>query len=323
MIKERVFVTRKIPEEGIDLLKKHFTVRVFQSDRIITKEELLRNAKDCQYLLCLLTDPIDSEVLHKLNLKGIANYAVGYNNIDIKTATQLDIPVCNTPGVLTEATADLTWALLLSLSRKIVLADSFIRDGKFSGWGPMLFLGGDFYGKTLGIIGLGRIGTAVARRAKGFGMKVIYYNRTSNEQAEKELSAKKVPLDFLLKRADYVSLHCPYTKETYHLIDEDELSMMKKEAYLVNTARGKVINEQALIRSLKKKKIAGAALDVYYDEPTVSDELKNLPNVVLTPHIGSASIQTRTKMAIMAAENLIAIAEGKQPPNLVNKVLFD
>ncbi len=321
--KEKVLITRKIPKKGIGLLREHFEIKIFQHDRIITKDELIHLGQDCQYLLCLLTDPVDHEVLHHLHLKGIANYAVGYNNIDIKTATELGIPVCNTPGVLTEATADLTWALLLTLSRKILLADSFTRDGKFTGWGPLLFLGGDFYGKTLGIIGLGRIGTAVARRAKGFGMRVIYHNRSTNEEAEKELDVKKVPLEFLLKHSDYISIHCPYTNETHHLIDQNELSMMKKEAYLVNTARGKIINEQALIRSLEEEKIAGVALDVYYNEPTVSDELKSFSNTVLTPHIGSASIQTRTKMAIMAANNLIAIAEGERPPNLVNKEVFD
>jgi len=318
----KVFVTRKIPEAGIKELEKHYKVEIFQEDRPITKKELIKLAKGADGLLCLLTDKIDAEIMDQTGIKAIANYAVGYDNIDIMAATKRKIPVTNTPGVLTEATADLTWALILAVSRRIVEADRFVREGNFRGWEPRLFLGGDFYGKTIGIIGMGRIGKAVARRAKGFGMNILYYSRSSHPEVEKELGAQKVSLTELLSKSDYVTLHCPYTPETHHLLGEKELKLMKPSAYLINTARGKVIDEQALVRLLKAKAIAGAGLDVFYDEPKINPKLVKLENTVLLPHIGSASYKTRTQMSIIAAKNLIAALSGEKPPNIVNPEVF-
>lgn len=319
----KIFVTRKIPQAGIDYLKQYAEVEVYSGDHQISKEELIEKAKGCDGLLCLLTDKIDAEVMDQTGIKAIANYAVGFDNIDIPAATERKIPVTNTPGVLTDATADLTWALILAVSRRIIEADRFVREGKFKGWGPMLLLGGDFKGKTIGIIGFGRIGQAVARRAKGFGMNIIYYSRTRKTEAEEELGAKYVSLEELVKEADYITLHTPYSKETHHLIDEKELSLMKPTAYLINTARGKVVNEPKLIEFLKEKRIAGAAFDVFYDEPKVNPELIKLDNVVLAPHIGSASIESRTKMALIAAENLIQALKGEKPKNIVNPEIYN
>ncbi|UJG43775.1 MAG: D-glycerate dehydrogenase [Candidatus Heimdallarchaeum endolithica] len=319
----KIFVTRKIPREGIELLLKNgFEVEVFEKNEPISREELLSRAKGADGLICLLTDKIDKEIIEKTGIKAISNYAVGYDNIDIQAATELKIPVTNTPGVLTDATADLTWALILAVSRRIVEADKFVREQRFKGWGPMLFLGGDFKNKTIGIIGMGRIGEAVARRAIGFGMKIIYFNRTRKKDLEKELNAKFVSLDTLLKESDYISIHCPYTSETHHLIDWEEFELMKHSTYLINTARGKVVNEKALIKVLQDKRIMGAGLDVFYNEPEVPKAFYSLPNVVILPHIGSASIETRNKMAVMAAENMIECLKGNIPPNIINKEIY-
>ena len=318
-----VFVTRKIPEEGLKLLKKYCKVYVNPYDRILTKDEIISNLKGRDGLLCLLTDKIDRDVIFSNpRLKAISNYAAGYDNIDIKAATERKIPVTNTPDVLTETTAELAWALLFAVARRIVEGDRFTRDGKFRGWAPLLMLGQDISGKTLGIIGAGRIGTAFALKSKGFNMKVLYVSRRRNEILEKELNAKKVDLHTLLKNADFVSLHVPLTSETRHLIGEKELRMMKRNAILVNTSRGAVIDEKALVKALKNKWIFGAGLDVYENEPEVNRELTKLDNVVLEPHIGSATLETRTRMAIMAAENLIISLEGKKSKNCVNPEVF-
>jgi glyoxylate reductase len=252
----------------------------------------------------------------------IASYAVGYDNIDIIAATKRGIPVSNTPGVLTETTAELAWALLFSVSRRIVEGDTFTRKGKFKGWAPLLMLGQDVSGKTLGVIGTGRIGTAFALKSKGFHMNVLYTDEQKNEQLERELGATKVSLLTLLKEADYISIHVPLTKATYHLIDEKELHLMKKTAVLINTARGPIINEKVLVKALTEQWIFGAGLDVYEKEPEISKELKKLNNVVLQPHTGSGTIETRTKMALIAAENMIIGLKGGIPPNCVNKELF-
>ncbi|MGC8842726.1 MAG: 2-hydroxyacid dehydrogenase, partial [bacterium] len=244
---------------------------------------------------------------------------VGYDNIDVKEATRRKIMVTNTPGVLTETTADLTFALILATARRLVEADKFTRSGKWKSWGPMLFLGRDVYGATLGIIGMGRIGQAVARRAKGFNMKIIYYSRRRNEEAEKELGAEYRELHSLLKEADIITIHTPLTEETYHLIGEKELSLMKPSAILINTARGAVVDQRALFKALKEKRIFGAGLDVYEKEPIDADDpLLELDNVVVLPHIGSATVETRGRMARMAAENLLAGLRGEIPQNLVN-----
>lgn len=317
----KVFVTRKILEEGLNMLREKFDVEVSDYDGVIPRKMLLEKVKGVDAILSLLTDTIDAEVMDAAgsNLKVIANYAVGYNNIDVEEATKRGIMVTNTPGVLTETTADLAWALMMAIARRIVEADRFVREGKFRGWEPMLLLGTDVHGATLGIVGFGRIGQAMARRALGFNMKVLYYdNARVPEQVEKELKAAYVDLPTLLRESDFVSLHVPLTKETHHLIGEKELRMMKKGAYLINTARGPVVDEKALVKALKEGWIKGAALDVFENEPEVEPELLKLENVVLAPHIASASYATRSRMSIMAAENIIKALSGEIPPNLVN-----
>lgn len=317
----KVFVTRKILEEGLNMLREKFEVEVSDYDGVIPRKMLLEKVRGVDAILSLLTDTIDGEVIDAAgsNLKVIANYAVGYNNIDVEEATKRGIMVTNTPGVLTETTADLAWALMMAVARRIVEADRFVREGKFRGWEPMLLLGTDVHGATLGIVGFGRIGQAMARRALGFNMKVLYYdNARVPEQVEKELKATYVDLPTLLKESDFVSLHVPLTKETHHLIGEKELRMMKRGAYLVNTARGPVVDEKALVKALKEGWIKGAALDVFENEPEVEPDLLKLDNVVLAPHIASASYATRSKMSIMVAENIIKALGGEIPPNLVN-----
>lgn len=317
----KVFVTRKILEEGLNMLRERYDVEVSDYDGVIPREMLLEKVKGVDALLSLLTDKIDAEVMDAAgpNLKIIANYAVGYNNIDVEEATKRGIMVTNTPGVLTETTADFAWTLLMAIARRIVEADKFVREGKFRGWEPMLLLGTDVFGATLGIVGFGRIGQAMARRALGFNMRVLYYdNSRVDEQIEKELKATFVDLPTLLKESDFVTLHVPLTKQTHHLIGEKELKMMKKDAYLINTARGPVVDEKALVKALKEGWIKGAALDVFENEPEIEPELLKLDNVVLAPHIASASYATRSKMSVMVAENIIKALNGEVPPNLVN-----
>ena len=316
----KVFVTRRIPEKGLRMLEERYDVVVNPEDRVLTKEEIIEGVRDADALLCLLTDPIDKDVIDAgKNLRIISNYAVGYNNIDVKYASKKGIIVTNTPGVLTETTADLAWALLMAIARRVVEGDRFMREGKFRGWAPMLMLGTDVYGKTLGIVGMGKIGQAVARRAVGFGMKVIYYSRKRKPEIEKEIGAEFVDLPTLMRESDFISLHVPLTPETKNMIDKDMLELMKPEAYLINTARGEVIDEPYLIEMLKRKRIRGAALDVFWGEPlNVNLELYGLDNVVLAPHMGSASLETRTKMAVMAAQAIIDVFEGRNPKNRVN-----
>jgi glyoxylate reductase len=317
----KVFVTRKILEEGLNMLRERYDVEVSDYDGVIPREMLLEKVKGVDALLSLLTDKIDAEVMDAAgpNLKIIANYAVGYNNIDVEEATKRGIMVTNTPGVLTETTADFAWTLLMAIARRIVEADKFVREGKFRGWEPMLLLGTDVFGATLGIVGFGRIGQAMARRALGFNMRVLYYDNSKvDEQIEKELKATFVDLPTLLKESDFVTLHVPLTKQTHHLIGEKELKMMKKDAYLINTARGPVVDEKALVKALKEGWIKGAALDVFENEPEIEPELLKLDNVVLAPHIASASYATRSKMSVMVAENIIKALNGEVPPNLVN-----
>jgi glyoxylate reductase len=317
----KVAFTYEIPEiaEKI-LLNEGFEVWVNREDRTLTHEEIIELAKNNDALITLLSDKIDEEVINagKGSLKVVSNYAVGYNNIDVDAAKKAGIFVTNTPGVLSDATADLAWALLFAVARKIVESDKFVREGKFIGWRPKLFLGYDIKGKTLGIIGMGRIGKEMAKRAKGFEMNVLYYKRNKlSEIEEKELGVKYATLEELVKNSDYISLHTPLTDETYHLLDEKEFSMMKHNAIIINTARGPVINEKVLIKYLKEGKIAGAGLDVYEEEPKVPQELIELDNVVLTPHTGSATYETRDNMAKMVAENVTSALKGEVPPNNV------
>ncbi|MEM2289495.1 MAG: glyoxylate reductase [Candidatus Hadarchaeales archaeon] len=317
---KRVFVTRLLPGPALEVLREKCEVEVNEEDRVLTKREIIEGVRGKDGLLCLLTDRIDAEVMDAgaPTLKVISNYAVGFDNIDVPEATRRGIAVTNTPGVLTETTADLTWALLMAVARRIVEADKFVRRGDWKGWAPSLFLGRDVYGKTLGIVGLGRIGKAVARRAAGFEMKVLYFDVKRDEKAEKELGVRFVSLEELLRESDFVSIHVPLTKETWHLIGEKELRLMKPTAFLVNVARGPIVDEAALIRALREHWIAGAALDVYEREPYVPPELIQLENTVLLPHLGSASVETRERMAMMAVENLLAVLESRIPPNLVN-----
>ncbi|MDW7673433.1 MAG: D-glycerate dehydrogenase [Bacillota bacterium] len=320
MSKPKVYVTRRLPKIALDMIAAECEMDVNPHDRVMTREELEKAIQGIDGMVCLLTDNIDASLLDlNPNLKVLANYAVGFNNIDVEACTQRKIPVTNTPGVLTETSADLAWSLVMSVARRIPEADRFTREGKFKGWGPMLLLGGDVYGKTLGVVGLGRIGQAIIKRAKGFDMKIIYYNtRRKSEEEEKALGVEYREFDDLIKEADFISLHLPLMPETEHLIGEREFKMMKKTAYLINTARGPVVDEKALVKALQEKEIAGAGLDVYEEEPELAEGLVGLDNVVLLPHIASASIETRTKMGIMAAENLLAGLKGERMPNLLN-----
>ncbi len=318
-----VLVTRKIPQKVLDYLESEgVTLDINEEDRVLTYEEIKERIKGKDGLLCLLTDKIDGAIMDAAGdqLQAIVNYAVGYNNINVKDATERGIPVTNTPGVLTETTADLAFALMLSIARRIVESDKYTRKGLFKGWGPLLHLGGDIFGKTLGIIGMGRIGSAVAyRAAKGFNMKIKYYSRNRNKALEKELNMEFCSVDEILKTADYVTLHVPLTKETKYLIGEKELELMKPTAYLVNTSRGPVVKEDDLLEALKKNKIAGAALDVYEFEPEITKGLEKLDNVIITAHIGTATIDTRTEMGMMVARDLLAVFRGEEPQNCVNK----
>jgi glyoxylate reductase len=320
-MKDRVFVTRRIPEEGLDQIRAHFDTIVWTDDEPPSKAEIIKSAQGCSGLVTLLSDPIDAELMESLSgLRAIAQYAVGYDNIDIQSATERNIAVTNTPGILTETTADLTWALILAACRRVPEADRYVRNGDWRvAWGPTMLLGRDIFGSTLGIIGAGRIGSAVARRAAGFSMKMLYHSRSRNEEIEADLNAARTDLETLLRGSDIVSIHVPLTVDTRRMIGIDELRMMKPSAVLVNTSRGPVIDEDALTQALESGLIAGAGLDVFKDEPIpMNSKLLNLDNVVLLPHIGSASIDTRAKMAAMCARNLIAALQGEIPPNIVN-----
>ncbi|MFW9923110.1 MAG: 2-hydroxyacid dehydrogenase [Candidatus Thorarchaeota archaeon] len=326
-MKYKVLLTRRIPQKAIDfLLENDIDLQINLEDKVMTKKEIIEGIKGKDGMICLLTDPIDAEIMDAAGkqLQVIANYAVGYNNIDVAAATERGIPVTNTPGVLTNATADLTMALMFSIARRIVESDKYTREGKFKGWGPMLHLGNEIFGKTLGLIGCGRIGSAVAyRAARGFNMKVLYYDTHRKPELEKELGMQFSSIDEILQQADYISLHVPLTDETHHLIGEKEMLKMKPTAYIINTSRGPVFDEEALVKILTEQKIAGAALDVYENEPEIHPGLKKLDNVVITAHIGSATTEARTKMGMIAAENLLAVLKGQIPPNCVNREIYE
>lgn len=318
-------MTRLLPHAGIDVLKKYVDLDVYE-DGVMPRDQLIEGVAGKAGLICLLSDAIDEEVMEAGSaLKIIANYAVGYNNIDITEATTRNICVTNTPGVLTETTADLAFALLLSAARRIPEADRYVRQGHFTGWKPMLFLGSDIHNKTLGVIGFGRIGRAVAARAKGFNMRILYYEpERLSKEIEKQYNAEYSMFDDLLRESDFVSIHVPLADATHHLIAQREFALMKKSAFLINTSRGPVIDERALVTALQGESIAGCALDVFEQEPTVTEELKALPNAVLAPHIGSASAETRAKMAYMVAEDVITVLiHGKKPAHIVNPGIFD
>lgn len=318
MPKPIIFVTRILPRPALDRLAEVFDLRLNELDRPLTPAELRGGIADADALLCLLTDSVDADLISAApRLRVISNYAVGYNNIDVEFATRRGIAVCNTPGVLTESTADLAWALIMSCARRIVESDRFVREGRFSGWEPLLFLGNDIHAKTLGIVGMGRIGQAVAKRASGFEMRVLYHDPSADTHALPP-SWQAAELSYLLQNSDFVSLHAPLTPQTRHLIGAEQLALMKPSAVLINTARGPIIDESALIAALKERRIAAAGLDVFEAEPHIPPELLELDNAVLLPHIGSASVETRTRMGLLAAENAIAVVTGKDAPARVN-----
>jgi glyoxylate reductase len=319
----RIFVTRIIPDEGLKVLKrdKRVKLEVYPHDRIIPRAELLRRAKGADVILSILTDKMDKQLFEAAgpSLKMVANYAVGFDNIDLKEAAKRGIVVTNTPGPeIAETVAEHTIALIFALAHRVVEADQFARDGKYHGWGPQMLLGTDVIGKTVGIIGTGAIGSAVVRRMyDGFGVKIIYTDVKKNPELETRDQAKFRTLEQLLREADFVSLHVPLLPSTRHLIGAKQLKMMKKTAYLVNTSRGPIVDEKALIAALQKKQIAGAGLDVYEHEPMIPRSLLKLQNVITTPHTASATIETRQTMSRRAAENILAFLDGKVPPNAV------
>jgi glyoxylate reductase len=296
-------------------------VDVNEADVPLTHEELCAKASSYDALVTLLTDKIDGPVLEagRGTLKIVANVAVGFDNIDLGAATDAGIMVSNTPGVLTETTADFAWTLLMGIARRVCEAQSFLRAGKYQGWGIMMMLGGDIHGKTLGLCGFGRIGQAMAKRATGFDMTILYFDPiVQADDFAASVGARRVDLVTLLRESDFVSVHTPLTPETHHLIGYEQLEMMKPTAYLINTSRGPVVDEAALAAALRAGTIRGAALDVFEREPEVYPDLMRLDNALLTPHIASASVETRTRMATMAAENVIAALRGEAPPTLLN-----
>ena len=320
----KIFITRPIPESGIKLLRdKGYEVLINEAakDRAADKQEILAGIKGTDALLSVLTEKIDAEIMDTglPTLKIIANYAVGFDNIDLDAAKQRNLMVTNTPDVLTNTVAEHTFALMLAISHRIAEADKFIRAGMYSAWGPMLLLGTDLSGKTLGVVGLGRIGSRVAYyAAKGFGMKVLYTDVKKDENFERGVGAQFFEnIDDLLSRSDFISIHVPLLESTRHLINENKLKQMKTSAYLINTSRGPVIDEKALAKALKEKWIRGAAIDVFENEPKVEPELFRFNNIILTPHIASATEETRNAMAELAAKNIIEALEGRTPPNLV------
>lgn len=318
----KVYITRRIPDAGIKKLQdKGYEVDVSVKDGVLTRDELLEalKAKPYDAVLCLLTDKIDKDVFAAVpTAKIFANYAVGFDNLNLEDAKSVGVVLTNTPGVLTEAVAEHTVALIFAIGRRIVEADKFMRAGKYAGWGPMMFLGAEMHGKTLGLVGLGRIGYSVAQKMKnGFGMKVTYYDVNRNEQLEKELGLEYKDLNTLLKESDFVSVHVPLLPTTKHLIGMEQLSMMKSSAYLINTSRGPIVDEAALVEALKDGVIRGAALDVFEAEPKMAPGLAELDNVIVVPHIASATEETRSKMAEIAADNIIAVLEGGAPLNSI------
>jgi glyoxylate reductase len=328
----RVFVTRLIPEAGLSLLRKEAEVDVWPGpeDETPLKGEIIQGVKKADVLLSLLTEEIDRAIMEaNPKLLGIANHAVGYNNIDVKTATQLGLPVTNTPGVLTDTTADLAWTLIMAVARNIIQGHQYIKEGRFKIWGPKLLLGmdvspgGSGKPKTLGIIGFGRIGQAVFKRSEGFDIRVLAYDPFQKETIEKTEGIEYRELPSLLQESDFITLHSSLSEKTHHLIGEREFSLMKSTAYLINTSRGPVIDEKALVKALQEKRIGGAGLDVYEDEPKLAPGLMECENVVLLPHLGSASRETRDKIATMAATNALYLLKKEKAPNTINTEVYD
>ena len=323
-MKPQVLVTRKIYEIPLQLLRDKAEVTINLEERSMTEEEIIAAVPGKMGLLAMGGDPMNARVLEAAKtLKIIANNAVGYNNIDLDAATRLKIAATNTPDVLTDTTADLAFALILGVARRIAEADRFVRTGKWVGWSPGLMIGSDVHGKTLGIVGLGRIGSAVARRGQGFNMKIVYHDiRRLDPAIEQQHQLQFLPLRDLLMISDFVSLHVPLTPETKHLIGQKELRLMKKSAFLINASRGPVVDEKALVEVLRSGSVAGAGLDVFEAEPRVAPELLKMENTLLVPHIGSATDETREKMAQVAANNILAVIRGEVPPNILNPEIY-
>ena len=316
-------ITRRIPQPGIERLSQAGRVLINPHDRPLTPEELVLLGRDADGWVTMLTDRVAADILAPCaRLRGIANYAVGFDHIDLAACTRKHVGVSNTPDVLTDATAEIAWALLLACARRVVEADAFLRSGRWRGWQPLEFLGTLVTGKTLGILGAGRIGMRVARIAQGFNMRILYTARHAKALWEKDLGARAVSLDELLCESDFISLHLPLTEETRQIIGAAELRRMKPTAVLINTARGPLLDETALVAALREKRLGAAGLDVYEREPQVAAGLAQLDNVVLLPHLGSATRETRTRMALLAAENLIAMVQGRRPPNPLNPQLW-
>ena len=319
----KILVTRKIPGVALIKLDGHEVV-TWEFDRQMTPQEILEYGPSTDAVLTLLTDRWTGEMMDAFpKLKIISNYAVGFDNIDIKAATEKGIVVTNTTSdVVNEAVAEFTWAMIFALAKQIISADTFAKRGFYKGWQPNIFLGHNLTGKTLGIVGLGRIGTMVALRAQGFGMKVLYYNRDRVQDRERELGVEYREMDQLLSESDFVSLHVPLVDETRHLINAEKLGLAKHGSYLINTSRGGVVDEQALVEALKSGKLAGAALDVHENEPAMNPELMQMENVILTPHIASATVEVREKMTEQAVGAILKTLAGEMPETIVNKEVW-
>lgn len=323
-MKQTVFISGKIPSLAYEMLSKEFDVTMHDDLRLLTKEEILSGVKNCDALLSLLSDSIDADVINSApKLKIIANYGAGFNNIALAAASARKIPVTNTPAVSTDATAELTWGLILAIARRIVEGDKVTRSGNFTGWAPLYYLGTEVTGKTLGIIGMGNIGRAVAKRAKGFDMRIIYYDKfRQSPEVEQTLGIEYMSQEEVIKNADFLTLHTNYSPELHHMIGEKELAIMKPSAYLISAARGQMVDEAALLKALQSKAIRGAALDVYEFEPAITPGLEKLDNVILCPHLGNATIETRDAMAQIAAQNIIAVLNGGKPQSCVNPEIY-
>jgi len=312
---------RNVPGHGLlEQLRERFTVVVNPAEGQMARDQLLRAVAEADGMVAMLTDRIDAQLLDAApRLKIVANYAVGFNNVDVPAATARGVMVTNTPEVVTDATADLAWAIMMGIARNVVVVDRFTRSGRWTEWRPEAFIAADITGATLGIVGLGRIGQAMAKRAAGFDMRVLYTDaQRASRDVERRLGAAFVPLDTLLRESDFVTIHVPLFEATRHLIDARALSLMKPTAYLINAARGPIVDERALVRALQAGTIAGAALDVYEDEPRLAEGLAELDNVILIPHLGANSRRTRDRMAAMTVDNIAAALSGETPPNLVN-----
>jgi len=316
----KVFVSRCIDHKSIEFLKKHFNVKVFEKDAAVPRNEFLEKIADADGVVTVPTDKVDAAAMDAgKNVKIFANCAVGYDNMDVAEAVRRGIIMTNTPDVLNETTAELAFALMIGCARRVADADRYTREGRFTEWSATKFLGYDLKGKTAGIIGAGRIGMAFARMCSGFDMKLVYHNRKKDGDIERELGGEYVSLEELLRRSDFVSIHTPLTDSTWHMISDREFSMMKNNAVLINTSRGAVVDEKALVRALSEKKIFGAGLDVYENEPQFEGELKYLDNVIMLPHIGSATLETRSRMAMLAAVNVYEVLSGRKPKTPITK----